>query len=108
MQQSRQQNSTPSVPMTTTTSAPREQAGMAAGARLAPRVRALLDGGLGEALWLFVTLRLGLSLFALMASFLFEIAGPCTWEGGPLLHATGLDFRLIGVWQRWDACWYVH
>ncbi len=61
---------------------------------------------LREALWLFVTLRVVLSLFALLASVLFRLPRPCAWEGGPLLHATGLDFHLLGVWRRWDACWY--
>lgn len=69
--------------------------------------RAALAGGLGEAIWLFLTLRIGLSLFALLASFLFPLPGPCGWEGSPVLHTTGLDFRLVGVWQRWDACWYL-
>jgi hypothetical protein len=62
--------------------------------------------GFGEALWLFVTMRVVFSLFALMASVLFQLPAPCTWEGGPLVNATGLSFRLLGVWQRWDACWY--
>jgi hypothetical protein len=62
---------------------------------------------LGEALALFLSLRLALSLFALLASFLFQLPPPCVWDDGPTLHATGLDFRLIGVWQRWDACWYL-
>jgi len=70
------------------------------------RLRKVLAGGLGEALWLFVTLRVGFSLFAFMASSLVQLPTPCTWDGGPLLHATGLDYRLLGVWQHWDVCWY--
>ena len=72
------------------------------------RLRGALPGGPGEALWLFVTLRLAFSLFALLASLVFRLARPCSGKEvrPPLLHATGLDFRLLGVWQDWDACWY--
>lgn len=67
----------------------------------------MLPEGLGEACWLFVTLRVLLSLVAFMASLLLKLAEPCFGgEPAPRLQATGLAFRLLGVWQRWDACWY--
>lgn len=66
-----------------------------------------LRPGLIAALTLFVTLRVALSLFALLASLWFPLRGPCAGaEPAPTLHAAGLDFRLLGVWQRWDGCWY--
>jgi len=65
-------------------------------------------GGLGEALWLFVTLRLALSLIALLASRTFNLAVPCSSHdvNGLVRHVNGLDFQLLGVWQHWDDCWY--
>ncbi len=63
--------------------------------------------GLDEAIWLFVTLRITFSLFALLTAAMGALAAPChEGEAAPLLHADGLDFRLFGAWQRWDACWY--
>ncbi|MBU6423064.1 MAG: hypothetical protein KGJ98_01710 [Chloroflexota bacterium] len=26
----------------------------------------------------------------------------------PLQYKEGLAFKLVGVWERWDACWYAH
>jgi hypothetical protein len=69
--------------------------------------------GLGEALWLFVTLRVTLSLFALMLSNVFAPAPPCfhhgvdEWQSMPQLASEGMSYRLLGVWERWDACWYL-
>ncbi len=88
---------------------PREQSANLQAATRNPRLawlRAALAGGPGEALWLFVTLRLAFSLFALLASALGRLPAPCAFPGGPATHTGGLDFRLLGVWQRWDACWY--
>lgn len=63
--------------------------------------------GLLEGVWLFVALRVAFSLFALLASVQFSLRGPCAGaEPAPTLHASGLDFQLLGVWQRWDGCWY--
>lgn len=71
------------------------------------RRRLALPAGLGEALWLFVALRLLYSLFALLASLLFRLPGPCSrGVAAPSLHANGLDFRLLGVWQWFDGCQY--
>lgn len=69
-------------------------------------LRAALDGGLGEALWLFLTLRIAFSLFALLASVLNRLPAPCNPNDPITRYDSGVAFRLLGVWQRWDACWY--
>ncbi|MDE3112912.1 MAG: hypothetical protein KGN00_09110 [Chloroflexota bacterium] len=28
------------------------------------------------------------------------------WGAMPLQYKDGLAFKLVGVWERWDACWY--
>ena len=66
----------------------------------------------GEAVVLFVALRLGLSLLgAFMATQ--GVPSPCHfeealagWQTMPELLRDGLAFPLAGVWERWDACWY--
>ena len=66
-----------------------------------------------EALFLFILLRLCLSLYAAAATFMFQVPPPCfhngvvDWTSMPTLYADGADGRLLGVWQRWDACWYL-
>ena len=73
-----------------------------------------LPAGLGEALWLFAVMRVGLSLFALFViahvasvptSCHFELALD-HWRTVPPLASSPSEFPLVGVWQRWDACWY--
>ena len=91
-----------------------DTATVAAPAPSTPRRRAFrLPESLIEALWLLVTLRIALSLFALMVSLQFTLPSPChyeeafnNWRTMPTLHKEDLDFRLLGLWQRWDACWY--
>jgi hypothetical protein len=77
-----------------------------------PRLPALPDG-LGEALWLFLVLRVGLGVFALFVWAHVQIPTSChfelardNWTSIPPLANTGPEFPLVGVWQRWDACWY--
>jgi hypothetical protein len=72
-----------------------------------------LPEGLGEALWLFVLMRVGLGLLALFVWAHVTIPGPCHFELAlngwitiPPLADSGFEFPLVGVWQRWDACWY--
>ena len=72
-----------------------------------------LPEGLGEALWLFVLMRVGLGLLALFVWAHVTIPGPCHfelalngWTTTPPLADSGFEFPLVGVWQRWDACWY--
>lgn len=83
------------------------------GARLGRFQLPSLPEGLGEALWLFVTMRVGLGLFALFVWAQAAIPGPCHfelalngWTTTPPLADSGFEFPLVGVWQRWDACWY--
>lgn len=28
------------------------------------------------------------------------------WSALPVQHEDGLAFKVVGVWERWDACWY--
>ena len=77
-----------------------------------PAVPALPDG-LGEGLWLLVLMRVGLGLFALFVWAHVDIPGPCHfelaldgWTTIPPLANTNPEFPLVGLWQRWDACWY--
>ncbi len=77
-----------------------------------PRIPVLPEG-LGEALWLFLVMRVGLGLFALFVWAQVAIPGPCHfelarngWTTIPPVAGSGFEFPLVGVWQRWDACWY--
>ena len=65
------------------------------------------------AVGLFVALRLGLSL---LGAFLATqvVPSPCHfeealngWRTLPELLRDGPAFFLVGVWERWDACWYM-
>lgn len=74
--------------------------------------RTLFDDFWG-AFILLVALRLILGLVALYVWFGGGIPGPCHfelardgWQTVPPLADSGASFPLIGVWQRWDACWY--
>ena len=65
------------------------------------------------ALALFAGLRVAYSLGAFALASLRSLPGPCAfelanngWRTVPPLHAEGLAFKTLGVWQRWDACWY--
>jgi len=68
---------------------------------------------LREALFLFLVFRIGLSLLAVAAAFMFGVPPPCfhhgvvDWVTMPELHAVGPEGMLFGVWERWDACWYL-
>ncbi len=66
-----------------------------------------------DAIGLFVSLRIVLSLVALYLWFSATLPGPCHfelarngWSTIPPLADHGVAFPLVGVWQRWDACWY--
>lgn len=66
-----------------------------------------------EAVALFLALRIGLSLLgAFMATQ--DVPSPCHfeealagWQTMPELLRDGPAFALAGVWERWDACWYM-
>ncbi len=75
--------------------------------------RSIATPGVVDALFLFVTLRV---VFGLVAAYLWATAtlpGPCHfelardgWTTIPPLADQGAAFPLVGVFQRWDACWY--
>ena len=84
--------------------------------RMVERLRALtrqLPDGLADAASLWFVLRLGLGLVALVWIGTERVPGPCHfelaldgWTTFPPLDDKGWAFSLVGVWQRWDACWY--
>ncbi|MFL5680709.1 MAG: mannosyltransferase family protein [Chloroflexota bacterium] len=84
---------------------------MTAGAK--PGLLSRLPLSLREALVLFAIVRIALSVYGLAASFLFQLPPPCfhngvvDWPTMPVLYSDGLAGRLLGVWERWDACWYL-
>src|SRR3954471_13771136 len=58
-------------------------------------------------------MRLGLFLVAAFLVLHRGVPGPCHFELArngwltiPPLADEGPAFPLVGVWQRWDACWY--
>ena len=67
-----------------------------------------------DAIGLLVGLRLVFGLFAVYLWWTAEsLATPCHFELArngwltiPPLADDGAAFPLVGVWQRWDACWY--
>jgi hypothetical protein len=69
---------------------------------------AVIDG-----IALAVLLRVGLALLAAFIVIRGDAPGPCHfelanngWTTVPRLESQGVDFTLLGVWQRWDGCWY--
>ena len=79
----------------------------------ASRARPRLSTLIVEAVVLFLALRIGLSLLgAFMATQ--GVPSPCHfeealagWQTMPELLRDGPAFPLAGVWERWDACWYM-
>ena len=72
-----------------------------------------LPPGLGDALSLFLTMRVALGLIVLYVFWQGAMPGPCHfevarngWQTIPPLADEGIGFPLVGAWQRWDACWY--
>ena len=68
---------------------------------------------LRDAISLCLSLRLVFGLFAIYLWWQGSLAGPCHfevarngWTTIPPLANQGAAFPLVGVWQRWDACWY--
>jgi hypothetical protein len=77
------------------------------------RLLGRLPDGLLGVLGLWVLIRVTLSLVALFWLGTEQMPGPCHfelaldgWTTFPPLDARGWAFSLVGVWQRWDACWY--
>lgn len=86
-----------------------DQVPLAAPSRLQDR----LPPGFTDAVALFVTMRLALGLVVIYLWWRGGLPGPChfelarnDWQTIPPLADQGASFPLIGVWQRWDACWY--
>ncbi len=66
-----------------------------------------------EALWVTLAVRLGLILIGIVAVVQWAPPQPCHfevalngWTTVPPLDAEGWRFPLVGIWERWDACWY--
>ena len=66
-----------------------------------------------EAFILFLALRIGLSLLAALVA-MSGVWGPCHfeealvgWQTMPEQLRGGPAFPLAGIWERWDACWYM-
>lgn len=58
-------------------------------------------------------MRVALWIFGLYVASERVIPHPCHfeearngWTAMPLQYKDGLAFKLVGVWERWDACWY--
>jgi hypothetical protein len=80
----------------------------------APRTRFELGPAWTNAIAMFVSLRLGLGLLALYLWWAGGLPAPCHfevarngWTTIPPLASDGWAFPLVGVWERWDACWYM-
>lgn len=85
------------------------------GATAARPAHSLAREGLLWSLGLFVALRVAFSLLGYVVTTLVRPLPPCDfertarlWTAYPPLHENGAAFHLLGVWQRWDACWYEH
>lgn len=66
-----------------------------------------------EAFVLFLALRIGLSLLGALVA-MSGVWGPCHfeealvgWQTMPEQLRDGAAFPLAGIWERWDACWYM-
>lgn len=81
--------------------------------RAPSRFQDRLPPGLTDALALFLTMRFVLGVVVLYLWWRGGLPGPCNfelarngWVTIPPLADKGAEFPLVGVWQRWDACWY--
>jgi hypothetical protein len=77
------------------------------------RFQNAMPPGFADALALFLTMRFALGALVLYLWWRDGLPGPCHFELArngwltiPPLADEGAGFPLIGVWQRWDACWY--
>lgn len=80
-------------------------------------LRPALADGLGQALVLFITLRVVFFVLTVVTSLFVRLSPPvCVRPGEAVSYyrffyqaytqASGLDYLLVGVWKHWDACWY--
>src|SRR6266513_2817517 len=65
-----------------------------------------------EAAWLVIAQHLALLGLGLVIWAQFQVPGPCHfelarngWTTTPPLNDSGVVGPLVGIWQRWDACW---
>ena len=65
------------------------------------------------ALGIVLLLRVALSALGIVLWLEGDLPGPCHfeiardgWAQLPPLANGPLEFPLVGIWQRWDACWY--
>jgi hypothetical protein len=71
------------------------------------RVREILVTDWGFVLALLVAFRVTLSMIGFILAQHGVVRAPCFMgQPAPVMHTTGLAFELLGVWQRWDACWF--
>ena len=77
------------------------------------RIRDGLGRAVGDAIGLYLVLRIAFGLIAAYIWWQATAPGPCHfelarngWTTIPPLADQGPAFPLVGVWQRWDACWY--
>ena len=80
--------------------------------RLARLTRRLPEGS-ADAIWLWLVLRVGLSVLGLLMVASRAVPTPCAtdiatngWLTFPPLADGPWTGPLVGVWQHWDACWY--
>jgi hypothetical protein len=66
-----------------------------------------LPDGLADAVWLWLLLRLGLTLIAAFVVLSGQAEAPCPKDAHlAWLPGSGAAFPLLGAWHHWDACWY--
>lgn len=76
--------------------------------------RRLLPPALATAIGLFLLLRLLFTAYGALVTVHADPWGPChtevafaSWERFPRIEDDPLVFPVLGVWQRWDGCWYI-
>jgi hypothetical protein len=77
------------------------------------RLSAAVPRDVWFALGLVLLLRVVLSALGLLLWLEGDLPGPCHFESArngwaemPPLADGPVEFPLVGIWQRWDACWY--
>lgn len=73
-----------------------------------------IPGELVIAVGMFVLMRLLFSAFGALVAVHADPWGPCHqelafagWSNFPRIEDGPWSFPLIGVWERWDGCWYI-
>lgn len=78
------------------------------------RLRRLLPPELVTAIGLYALLRLLLSAFGALVAVHADPWGPChqelafaQWSNFPRIEDGPWSFPFLGIWERWDGCWYI-